>query len=337
MFVDEIQFVVRGGKGGDGCVSFRREKYVERGGPDGGDGGDGGAVVLESTVHENTLFHLAGRAVYGAKGGVQGGTRNCAGSKASDLIVKVPVGTMVFDAERGNLLRDMTEPGERFVVARGGTGGRGNARFATATNRVPRQFDSGGEGEERTIRLSLRLIADVGLVGLPNAGKSTLLAALSRARPRIADYPFTTLEPHLGIVPMGADGGSFVMADIPGLIEGAHDGKGLGDKFLKHVERTRVLLHLVDCSSGADEDPVESWKVIRGELAAYSESLGSRPTLLVATKVEDDAAWERARELTNAAGVPVLAISAATGDGISSLLEAVGPMVRSSQEAADAD
>lgn len=327
MFVDEIQFTVRGGKGGDGCVSFRREKYVERGGPDGGDGGDGGAVVFVATEHENTLFHLAGRSVFGAPGGVPGGSRDCTGAKGGDLEVEVPVGTMVFDAERGNLLRDMTEPGERFVVARGGRGGRGNTRFASSINRVPRQCESGVEGEERAVRLSLRLIADVGLVGLPNAGKSTLLATLSRARPRIADYPFTTLEPHLGIVPL-TDGGAFVMADIPGLIEGAHGGKGLGDKFLKHVERTRVLLHLVDCSSGSEGDPVEAYRVIRGELAAYSEALGDRPALLVATKVEDDAAWERAQELSNAARVSVLAISAATGEGIDSLLDAVAPMVR---------
>ena len=340
MFVDELEFTVRGGKGGDGCVSFRREKYVPRGGPDGGDGGMGGSVVLVPTVHENTLYHLAGQRLYEAEKGQPGGSADCYGRKGKDLVLRVPVGTVILDAARGNVLKDLSRPDVEFVVARGGRGGRGNARFATATNRTPREAEKGTPGEERDVRLSLKLIADVGLVGLPNAGKSTLLATLSRARPRIADYPFTTLEPHLGIVATGgggggggggdADGGSgaFVMADIPGLIEGAHAGKGLGDKFLKHVERTRVLLHLVDCSSGAPEDPAQAWRVVRGELAGYSQSLAERPALTVATKVEDDEARARADALATAIGRPVVRISAATRSGLADLLHALRPFLR---------
>jgi GTP-binding protein len=324
VFVDELEFSVRGGKGGRGARSFRREKYVPFGGPDGGDGGRGGDVVLRTTPHENTLFHLSGPPEYRADDGQPGGSRDKFGPSADPLILDVPIGTVVFDAEHGNVLKDLKAEGEEFVVARGGKGGRGNARFATSTNRAPRHYEDGQDGEFRQIRLSLKLIADVGLVGLPNAGKSTLLATLSRARPRIADYPFTTLEPNLGIVPVG-DTGSFVMADIPGLIEGAHEGKGLGDKFLKHIERTRLLLHLVDCSDlGAEEqDPVDAWRVIRGELAGYSAELASRPTIVVATKVEDDAAFERARALRRAVGESIHAISAATRYGVPELLQDV--------------
>jgi len=322
MFLDEITFVVRGGKGGDGCMSFRREKFVARGGPDGGDGGDGGSVILRASEHENTLYHLAGKRVYEAGKGEPGRSSDCFGRKGHDLVLDVPVGTVVLDAVRGNVLRDLSTAGETFVVAAGGRGGRGNARFATATNRAPRQFERGQPGEEREVRLNLKLIADVGLVGLPNAGKSTLLATLSRARPKIAAYPFTTLEPHLGIVALGDDR-SFVMADIPGLIEGAHRGRGLGDRFLKHVERTRLLLHLVDCSADATVPPHEAVAVIRAELRGYSAELASRPTLLVATKVEDDAARAAARELSAALGEPVLAISAATRTGLVELLAAV--------------
>ncbi|MEZ5963385.1 MAG: GTPase ObgE [Planctomycetota bacterium] len=322
MFLDEITFVVRGGRGGDGCMSFRREKFADRGGPDGGDGGDGGDVVFEPTTHENTLYHLAGRTSYEAGNGQPGRSADCFGRKGGDLVLKVPLGTVVLDAARGNVLRDLSVPGERFVVAAGGRGGRGNARFATATNRSPRQFEHGRPGEERPVRLSLKLIADVGLIGLPNAGKSTLLATLSRARPKIADYPFTTLEPHLGIVTAHGER-TFVMADIPGLIEGAHRGRGLGDKFLKHVERTRLLLHLVDCSSDASLPPEEAVRVIRAELAGYSHALAARPHVLVATKVEDDAARAAAAELAAALGEDVLAVSAATRAGLADLLAAV--------------
>ena len=254
MFLDEYDLTAIGGKGGDGCCSFRREKYAPRGGPDGGDGGRGGSVVLRPTIHRNTLYHLGGARTYEAEKGRQGTSSDCTGRGGEDLVLEVPVGTVVYDAERGNLLKDLAEDDLSFVIARGGKGGRGNARFKTATNRVPRTVEQGTHGENRSVRLSLKLIADVGLIGLPNAGKSTLVSTISKARPKIADYPFTTLEPCLGIV-VGRDGDSFVMADIPGLIEGAHEGKGLGDKFLRHVERTRVLLHLIDCSDGADPRP----------------------------------------------------------------------------------
>lgn len=332
MFVDELEVSVRGGKGGDGKVSFLREKFRPRGGPDGGDGGDGGSVVILPTIHENTLYHLTGRKLYAAQDGEPGGSRDCYGSKGGDVVLRVPVGTLVLDAGRGNVLKDLDQADQPFVVAKGGKGGRGNARFATATNRAPRQAERGEPGEERRVRLSLKLIADVGLIGLPNAGKSTLLATLTRARPKIAEYPFTTLEPHLGIVE--ARGGvTFVMADIPGLIEGAHAGRGLGDRFLKHVERTRVLVHLVDCSgvawtsSGAPMEPVEAWRVIREELRRYSAELAGRPSVLVATKVEDDAARARAAELARATGQTVWPISAVTRSGITELLDALLPFV----------
>jgi GTP-binding protein len=327
MFLDEYELKAVGGKGGDGCCSFRREKYAPRGGPDGGDGGRGGDVVFMPTIHRNTLYHLGGARQYEAEKGRQGTSADCSGRKGVNLVLEIPVGTVIYDAERGNLLKDLDQAGESFVVSRGGKGGRGNAKFKTATNRVPRTFEQGLLGEERSVRLSLKLIADVGLIGLPNAGKSTLMSTLSKARPKIADYPFTTLEPCLGIVP-GRDSDSFVMADIPGLIEGAHQGKGLGDKFLRHVERTRVLLHLVDCCSGASEDPETAYRVIRAELAGYSADLASRPSLVVATKVEDDASLERGRQLQEAIGQRVVPISAATRRGLPQMIDAVIPFVR---------
>ncbi|MEO0480701.1 MAG: GTPase ObgE [Planctomycetota bacterium] len=318
MFLDELEFVVRGGKGGDGAVSFHREKFVPRGGPDGGDGGRGGAVILRASQHENTLYHLAGKPVYEARKGQPGSRRDMTGRSADDLELLVPVGTVVLDAQRGNSLRDLQNPDDTFEVVRGGRGGRGNARFSSSTNRTPREAEEGQLGEERRIRLSLKLIADAGLVGLPNAGKSTLLASLSRARPKIADYPFTTLEPNLGIVPF-VGGGSAVFADIPGLIEGAHEGKGLGVQFLKHIERTRVLLHLVDCSSGADEEPLKAFEVITNELKGYSIDLISRPRLVLATKVEDEESLARAAELRGAVGLEVIPISSAMNRGMERL------------------
>jgi GTP-binding protein len=319
MFVDELQISVRAGKGGDGCVSFLRDKNVQRGGPDGGDGGDGGSVILQPSTHVNTLYHLTGQGLFAAKNGDPGGSKDCYGKKAGDLVLEVPVGTMVVDIEHGNVLKDLIDPSEPFIIARGGFGGRGNARFATSTHRSPREAERGTQGEQRDVLLSLKLIADVGLLGLPNAGKSTLLATLTRARPKIAGYPFTTLEPMLGIAE-GPGGGTFVIADIPGLIEGAHLGKGLGDKFLKHIERTRLLLHLVDCSELALQPPADAYRTVRNELAAHSEALASRPSIVVATKVEDEASEQCARELEEALGHDVLRISSAMQKGLRDLV-----------------
>src|SRR5262245_32542342 len=289
MFVDELQISVQAGKGGDGCVSFLRDAKTLRGGPNGGDGGDGGDVVLLPTTHCNTLYHLTGRGQFAAQNGGPGLPQNCGGKDAEDLVIEVPVGTVVLDAERGNVLRDLDAADRPWVLARGGYGGRGNTRFATSTHRTPRTAELGKAGEARRVLLSLKLIADVGLLGLPNAGKSTLLATLTRARPKIAGYPFTTLEPMLGIA-QGPGDATFVLADIPGLIEGASAGKGLGDKFLKHIERTRLLLHLVDCSDLAMAEPEAAFRVVQQELGKHSEDLARRPAMVVATKVEDEAA-----------------------------------------------
>jgi GTP-binding protein len=319
---------VRAGKGGNGCISFLRDAKTLRGGPNGGDGGDGGDVVLRPTTHCNTLYHLTGRGTFAATNGGQGLPQNCGGKDADDLVIEVPVGTVVIDAERGNVLCDLDVAERRWVLARGGYGGRGNTHFATATHRTPREAETGKAGEERRVVLSLKLIADVGLLGLPNAGKSTLLATLTKARPKIAGYPFTTLEPMLGIA-QGPGEATFVLADIPGLIEGASRGRGLGDKFLKHIERTRVLLHLVDCGDLPLEPPQAAWQVVRQELEQHSAELASRPTLVVATKVEDEAARGRARDLATAIGQPVLAISSATGDGMREMVMAVWSMLSS--------
>lgn len=326
MFVDELEISVRAGKGGDGCVSFLRDKKIMRGGPNGGDGGDGGDVVLLPTTHCNTLFHLTGRGQFQAPNGGQGLAKNCGGKDAEDMVIEVPVGTVVLDAERGNVLQDLDTPDRPWVLARGGHGGRGNSHFATPTHRTPRTAERGKPGEERRVLLSLKLIADVGLVGLPNAGKSTLLSTVTKARPKIAGYPFTTLEPMLGIA-QGPGEATFVVADIPGLIEGASEGKGLGDKFLKHVDRTRLLLHLVDCGDLPMVPPAAAWRIVRGELEAHSAALAARPSLVVATKVEDEAGRERARALATAVGAPVLAISSATGDGLRELVRAVWSML----------
>lgn len=322
MFVDELEIMVRAGNGGNGCISFLRDKNTLRGGPNGGDGGDGGHITLLPTTHCNTLYHLTGRGVFAAGNGEPGTPVNCSGKGATDMTIEVPVGTVVYDAVRGNLLMDLNQADQPWVLARGGRGGRGNARFATATNRSPRKAETGKAGEERRVLLSLKLIADVGLLGLPNAGKSTLLATLTKARPKIAGYPFTTLEPMLGIA-AGPGETSFVLADIPGLIEGASAGKGLGDKFLKHIERTRVLLHLVDCGDLPMAEPLDAWRMLRTELSQYSSELAARPSLIVATKVEDERALARARELAQGSGLPVLPISSATRAGIDELVYAI--------------
>lgn len=328
MFRDECRITVVAGKGGDGLVSFRREKYVAKGGPDGGDGGDGGSVVLVASPDVSSLLRLGRKPRYAAQKGGPGGPRDRSGAKGEDLVLEVPVGTLVIDAERGHVLRDLARPGERLVLARGGRGGRGNAAFATAVRQVPRQAERGEEGERRDVRLELKLAAEVGLLGLPNAGKSTFLSSVSKATPRIADYPFTTLEPEVGVATVG-DFDTLVIADLPGLIEGAADGVGLGHRFLRHVERCRVLLHLVDVSGDA-QDPDDARRTIERELERYSEELARRPRLLVATKVEDEEAEERAAALEQAAGVPVRRISSVTGSGVEELLREAQRLVRES-------
>lgn len=336
MFRDECEIEVRGGKGGDGMLSFRREKYVHRGGPDGGDGGDGGGVVLIATDRVNSLLDVGRRYNYHAPKGRPGGTQTKFGARGENMIVEVPVGTQVYDLERGHMLRDLAEIDAEIVIAAGGRGGRGNAQFATSVVQAPRHHELGQDGEERRVRLELKLVAEVGLIGLPNAGKSTFLSRVSAARPKIADYPFTTLEPQVGIAQVG-DYDTLCIADLPGLIEGAAEGVGLGHRFLKHVERCGVLLHLVDVSAAADEgrgglEPAEAWRVIEEELARYSADLAGRARILVATKCEDEETHERARELAKAAGQPMFPISSQTGEGLSELLEGTRVLVRGDRD-----
>lgn len=331
MFTDEVQVRVRAGDGGQGCLSFRREKFAPKGGPDGGDGGDGGSVILRVHPGETSLHHFKGHTEFAAEKGRPGAPRNMTGAKGKDRVLIVPQGTLIYDAERGQLLSDLDQRDSEVVIARGGKGGYGNKHYATALNRAPRRHDSGTPGEVRELRLVLKLIADVGLVGLPNAGKSTLLSVVSAARPKVAAYPFTTLEPGLGIVEVGSLK-TFVMADIPGLIEGASAGKGLGHKFLRHIERTRVLLHLVDCSDTADTEPEEALRVVRQELAGYSDKLATLPWLVAATKVESDSAAARARALETSIGREVHALSAVTRAGLSALLKSLLPLLASSED-----
>jgi GTP-binding protein len=326
IFLDEAKIHVRGGRGGNGCVAFRREKFVPHGGPSGGDGGDGGSVYLVGQVNKNTLYHLQFASLYAADRGRHGEGSNRSGKSAGDLEVPVPLGTEVYDEETGLRLGDILTDGERLRVAAGGRGGRGNARFATATNQAPRRADPGTEGEELRLRLELKLLADVGVIGLPNAGKSTLISVVSAAKPKIADYPFTTLVPQLGVVARGPFSEPFVIADVPGLIAGAAQGAGLGIQFLRHVERCRVLVHMVDLSSfegGAEADLA----TVELELTAFNPGLMERPRLIVGSKL-DSAQEERREELRRAAaerGLPYLEISAATGEGVTGL---VGEMAR---------
>ena len=317
-FLDEVKIHLAAGGGGGGCASFRREKFIEFGGPDGGDGGDGGDVVAIADQALNTLIDFRFRPHVKAGKGRPGAGRQRTGAGGADALIRVPVGTQVIDAESGTLLADLTRPGERAVLARGGRGGRGNVHFKSSTNRAPRRADPGTPGEARWVVLRLKLIADAGLVGLPNAGKSTLLAAISRARPKIAEYPFTTLTPHLGLVRADHDG--FVVADIPGLIEGAHAGVGLGDRFLAHVERCTLLLHLID---GTAADPVADWRTVQDELAAYGHGLAAKPALVAINKIDaldDDQAAAVAARVEAACGRPVALISAATGAGLKALV-----------------
>ena len=322
MFIDEATIIVRGGDGGRGCCAFRRESYVPRGGPAGGNGGDGGSVYLEADPQLSTLTDLTNQALYAAAHGRPGSGSDRRGRNGEALTVRVPPGVLIRDEETGDLLRDLTEPGGSVCVARGGRGGRGNKAFATATNRAPRNFEEGEKGEERRLALELKLIADVGLVGFPNAGKSTLLSRVSAARPRIAAYPFTTLAPQLGIV--GLPGyRTLVMADLPGLIEGAHEGVGLGDQFLRHIERTRVICHLVDVAGDSQAPAAERYAAIRAELEAYSPVLAAKAEVVVATKMDITGAADKAEALSRGIGRPVLRISAVTGHGLPQLLSAL--------------
>ncbi len=321
MLVDTAKIYVKSGDGGDGAVAFRREKYVPRGGPSGGDGGDGGDVILKVSANMNTLNAFTHRSHYRAQRGVNGGTSNRTGARGQDLVVEVPRGTVVRDAETGELLADLLHVGDSVVVARGGKGGKGNARFASASNRTPRIAERGTPGEERWLTLELKLIADVGIVGVPNAGKSTLLSVISNARPKIADYPFTTLEPNLGVVTY--DDKTLVFADIPGLIEGAHMGVGLGHAFLRHVQRTRVLLHLLD---GASADPLADYNQINTEIALYDENLAKKPQIVVLNKLDlpdVQAKWESVRAQFAQRGVELWGISAMTRSGITPVVQKV--------------
>src|SRR5205807_4854572 len=289
MFIDEAVIRIKAGGGGNGCMAFRREKFVPRGGPSGGDGGHGGDIIMESSERHNTLVHFRFNPEYTGERGRHGEGSNCTGRDGEHIILKVPVGTIVYDKATGELVHDFSKPDERIVVAHGGRGGRGNQHFATPTHQAPRESEPGKQGEERAYRLELKLLADVGLVGYPNVGKSTLISRISAARPKIADYPFTTLEPNLGVVMVGdaAHEISFLVADIPGLIEGAHEGAGLGTQFLRHIERTRLLVHLVDVSDGSGRpDPVKDFEVIMGELSSFGAGLENKPMIVVASKID---------------------------------------------------
>src|SRR5205807_7307759 len=329
MFIDEVRILVKAGDGGNGCLAFRREKYVPRGGPSGGDGGRGGDVILVSSEHVNTLLQFRFNPEHKAGRGRHGEGSNRTGAEGRTIEVKVPVGTVVHDEMTGERLYDFTHSGERFTVARGGKGGRGNQHFATATHQAPTEHEPGRPGEEKRLRMELKLLADVGLVGFPNAGKSTLISRISAARPKIADYPFTTLEPNLGVVQL-ENFRSFVVADIPGLIEGAHEGAGLGVQFLRHIERTRLLVHLVDVSESSGRDPVHDFEVVTEELASFSGDLVKKPMLVLATKLDAAQDPERVASLRRLAaerGLPYLEISSATGQGIDALKHAMADRV----------
>jgi GTP-binding protein len=331
MFVDRVQIEVSGGRGGHGCMSFRREKYVPRGGPDGGDGGNGGSVILHAKHGVNSLMDFANKHHIRGKNGNGGLGSGCHGANADDVHLYVPPGTVVIDAVNGFVIKDLAEDGDSVIAAHGGRGGKGNTRFKSATNRAPRQATDGAPGEQRKLILELKVIADVGLVGMPNAGKSTLLSRMSAARPEIANYPFTTRFPNLGMVQIDMDR-SFVMADIPGLIEGAANGVGLGHDFLKHIERAGILVHLVEPMPMDQTDPVANYLAIRKELEQYNESLTDRPEILVCTKCELPNAGEVAQRLSKTAGKPVLQISAVTGEGLPPLLNEITSALNQKQK-----
>ena len=332
MFKDHAVIYVKAGRGGDGCIAFRREKYIPKGGPAGGNGGVGGSVYLEACGQESTLLSLVRNPHVRARPGAHGQGKGMDGAQGDDVVVKVPVGTLVFDREKNTLLRDLEHQGDRVRVVRGGHGGHGNRHFKSSTNQAPRYAVPGQVGEERTLRLELKLIADVGLVGLPNAGKSTLISRVSAAAPKVADYPFTTLQPHPGIVEL-SNFRRFVMMDIPGLIEGAAEGHGLGHRFLRHVERTRVLVHMVDITGGDRGDAVTAYRAIVDELERYSDALAAKPRVTVLSKSDLVAdPEEQAAEISKEFGIDVWPISAATGQGLDRLLEAVWREIAAARE-----
>jgi GTP-binding protein len=325
MFIDRAKIKIKAGDGGNGVTAFRREKFVPRGGPSGGDGGRGGDVWIVSTSDLNTLLHLRYNPEHKAERGKHGEGSNRHGRDGEDIVIQVPIGTQVFDVVTNDVIFDFTEEGQRFLAAKGGKGGWGNSHFATSTRQAPKFHFSGRPGEEKELQLELKLIADVGLVGFPNAGKSTLISVISAAKPKIADYPFTTLEPNLGVVDLG-DYRTFVVADIPGLIEGASEGAGLGDRFLRHVERTKLILHLVDVSSISGRDPISDYEIINRELRNYSASIADRPQIVVATKIDsldEPERLERLRERAAKDGRPFIAISAVTNQGTKELVSMV--------------
>jgi GTP-binding protein len=328
MFIDEAKIKVKAGDGGDGCVSFRREKYIPKGGPNGGDGGRGGSIYFLAADDVDTLLDFSGRPIWDARNGMPGEGSNCSGLDGEDLILKVPVGTQIFDMDLDELLlQDMDKPGMKVKICRGGRGGKGNQHFATATRQAPKFAQKGQDGKERNLKLVLKLIADVGLVGLPNAGKSTLLSHCSKARPKIANYPFTTLTPVLGIVELTGDR-RFVMADLPGLIEGAHAGAGLGIDFLRHIERTRIIVHIIDIMPMDGTDPVDNYKKIKKELAAYSKELGKKKELIVLNKIDLDPDSEIQKRIKKKLRKKAVAISAATGHGLKELRETLFKLVQ---------
>ena len=333
MFIDEARIRVKAGDGGNGCMAFRREKFVPKGGPSGGDGGRGGDVIMESSQQHNTLIHFRYNPEHKAERGRHGEGSNCSGRDGDDVVLKVPVGTSLYNDETGELIHDFQHADERVVIAHGGRGGRGNQHFATSTHQAPREHEMGFVGEELNFRLELKLLADVGLVGYPNVGKSTLIARISAARPKIADYPFTTLEPNLGVVTVGEPPHeeSYVVADIPGLIEGAHLGAGLGVQFLRHIERTGVLVHLIDVSDGSGrEDPLEDYKVISAELASFGHGLAEKPVLIAASKadVANPEKLKRVRAMAKRRKLAFYEISAVTGQGVEMLRYAIAERVR---------
>jgi len=322
-FIDEVTITVIAGKGGNGCVSFRREKFVPKGGPDGGDGGEGGSVIFEATERKHSLLDFRYRYLFRAESGKHGSGRNRKGKSGEDLILEVPVGTVSKDPATGEIFADLIEAGQRWIAAQGGRGGKGNAHFTSSTHRTPRFAQDGQPGDERALKLELKLIADVGLIGLPNAGKSTLISAVSAARPKIADYPFTTLTPNLGVVQYG-DASPFVMADVPGLIEGAHQGAGLGVRFLKHIERTRLLVHVVDISEASLLNPLEPFKQIEHELESYSEDLRRKPRIIVLNKTDllkNSQDSDKIEKAYRKLGYPVILISSLKREGLRELIQ----------------